>query len=78
MTIDDKFRDKKLQYDINRTAAKISSLSSANIYKYAQLTGEEILPTDQSRVIEKAKFTYSPLEKEAKTIEIKKKTNKSN
>ena len=27
------------------------------------LTGEEILPSDESRIIEQAKFTYSPLEK---------------
>ena len=28
MTIDDKIRNEKLQYDINREAAKISALSS--------------------------------------------------
>ena len=28
MKIDDKIRDEKLQYDINRAAAKISALSS--------------------------------------------------
>ena len=28
MTIDDQIMDKKLQYDINREAAKISALSS--------------------------------------------------
>ena len=27
------------------------------------LTGEEILPSDQSRIIEQARFTYSPLGK---------------
>ena len=31
MTIDDKIRNKKLQYDINREAAKISALSSDTI-----------------------------------------------
>ena len=35
MTTDDKIRDKKLQYDINRKAAKVSALSSGNIYKHA-------------------------------------------
>ena len=30
MTINDQIRDEKLQYDINREAAKISSLSSEN------------------------------------------------
>ena len=72
MTIDDKIRDEKLQYDINRKAAKISALSSGKIDKYEYLTGEEILPFDERRVIEQAKFTYSPLgkaiEKQIKTI----------
>ena len=38
MTIDDKIRDEKLQYDINRKAAKISALSSGKIDKYEHLT----------------------------------------
>ena len=63
----------KLQYDINREAAKISALSSGKIDKYEYLTGDEILPFDQRRVIEQAKFAYSPLgkafEKQTKTIE---------
>ena len=33
MTIDYQIRDKKLQYDINRKAAKISILSSGKIDK---------------------------------------------
>ena len=44
MTIDDKSGDEKLQYDINREAAKISELSSVKIDKYEYLAGEEILP----------------------------------
>ena len=52
MTIDDKVKDEKLQYDIDREAAKISSLSSGKIDKYEYLTGEEILPSDQSRIIQ--------------------------
>ena len=43
MTIDDKIRDEKLQYDINREAAKTSAFSSREIEKYEYLTGEEIL-----------------------------------
>ena len=39
MTIDDKIRDEKLQFDINREAAKISELSSGKIDKYEYLTG---------------------------------------
>ena len=56
-------RDQKLQYDINREATKISALSSRKIDKYEYLTGEEILPSDQSRIIEQVTFTYSPLRK---------------
>ena len=63
MKIDDKIRDKKLQYDINREAAKISALSSGKIDKYEYLTGEEILPFNQRQIIEQARFVYSPLVK---------------
>ena len=77
MTIDDKIRDEKLQYDINREAAKILALSSRKIDKYEYLTGEEILPPDQRRVIEQAKFTYSSLgkafEKQIRKLKIKEK-----
>ena len=73
MTIDDQIRDEKLQYDINIEAAKISALSSNKTGKYEYLTGEEILPSNQKQITEKAKFTYSPLgkllEKKIKTIE---------
>ena len=34
MIIDDKIRDEKLQYDINRETAKISVLSSGKVDKY--------------------------------------------
>ena len=47
MTTHDKIRDVKLQYDINREAAKKLALSSGKIDKYEYLTGEEILPSDQ-------------------------------
>ena len=63
MTIDDRIRDEKPQYDINREAAKISALSSNEIRKYDYLTGEEILPSNQKQIIEQAKFTYPPLGK---------------
>ena len=53
MTINNKIRDEKLQYDVKKEAAKY-------------LTGEEILPSDQIRMMELAKFTYSPL---GKTLE---------
>ena len=47
MAIEDQIKDEKLQYDINREAAKISALSSGKIDKYEYLTGEEILPSNQ-------------------------------
>ena len=73
MTLEDQIRDGKLQYDIDREAAKISSLSSGNTKKYEYLTGKVILPSNQQQIIEQAKFTYSSLgkafEKQIKTIE---------
>ena len=63
MAINDQIRDEKLQYDINREAAKISALSLSKICKYEYLTGDEILPSNQKQIIEQAKFTYSPLGK---------------
>ena len=44
MTNDDQIKDGKLQYHINREAAKISALSSGKINNYEYLTSEEILP----------------------------------
>ena len=73
MTINDQIRDEKLQYDINREAAKMSALSSGKIQKYEYLTGENILPSNQQQIIEQAIFIYSPLgkafEKQIKTTE---------
>ena len=63
MITDDQIRDEKLQYDINREAAKIWALSSRKIEKYEYLTGEEIVPSNQKQILEQAKFTYSPLGK---------------
>ena len=72
MTVNDRIRDEKLQYDIDREGVKISALSSGKVHKYEYLTGEDILPSNQQQIIEQAKFTYSPLskafEKQIKTI----------
>ena len=46
MTIEDQIKDEKLQYDINREAAKISALSSSQLDKYEYLTGEELLSSN--------------------------------
>ena len=73
MTINDQIRDEKLQYDINREAAKISALTSGKIHKYEYLTGDDILPSNQQQIMEQTRFTYSPFgkafEKQIKTIE---------
>ena len=68
MTIDD-----NIEHDNTKEAAKIPTLLSGKIDKYEYLTDEEILPSDQRRVLEQTNFTYSPirkaLEKQTKTIE---------
>ena len=73
MGIEDQIRDKKLQYDINIEAGKVSALSLSKIDKYDYLTGEEILHSNQQQVNEQAEFTHSALgkafEKQTKTIE---------
>ena len=63
MKIDDKIKDEKLQYNINREAAKISALSSGKTDKYEYFIGENISPSDQNRIIEQVKLIYSPLGK---------------
>ena len=57
MTIEDQIKDEKLQYDINREAAKISALSSGKVNKYEYLTSEDILPSNQKQIIEQVKCT---------------------
>ena len=73
MKIDNQIRAEKLQYDINREAAKMSALSSGKVDEYEYLTGQEILLSNQQQITEQAKFTYCPLgktfEKQIKTIE---------
>ena len=58
MTIEDKIKDEKQLYNINREAANISS---GKIDKYEYLTGEVVLPSIQRQTIEQAKFIYYPL-----------------
>ena len=79
MTIDDQIRNEKLQYDINREAAKMLALSSGKINKQEYLTDEEILASNQKQITEQDKFTYSSLgkafKKQIKTIEDQGKNN---
>ena len=66
MTNDYKSRNEKLQYDINKEAERISALSAGKIDKYEYLTGEEILPSDQRKVIQQAKFQKKTIEENGK------------
>ena len=72
-TINYQIRDEKLQHEINRKAAEISALLSGKTDRYEDLTGKDILPSNQKQITEQAKLTYSPLgkafEKQIKTIE---------
>ena len=49
------------QYDLDRKAAKISALSSNNLGKYENLTGEDLGLKPSN--IEQTKFEYSSLGK---------------
>ena len=66
MASDDKIKDEKLQFDINKEAAEILALSYGKIDKTEYLKGEEILASDQRRLIE---HLGKVLEKQRKTIE---------
>ena len=68
MTITDQIKilNKKImqneaQYNLDRKAAKISTLSSNNLDKYEYLTGEDL--DLKPNTVEQAKFEYSPLGK---------------
>ena len=61
MTIQNNIKNQKLEYDYNREVKKLSALLSSKIGKYEYLTGEEILPLDQNKMIGQATFIYSPL-----------------
>ena len=72
MIIEDQIKDEKLQYDINREAAKVSALSSGKINKYESLTGEEILPSNQQQRLDEIeemnkKVNYNDLKYEVRS-----------
>ena len=54
-----KIKQNEAQYDLDRKAAKISTLSSNNLDKYEYLTGEDLRL--KPITVEQAKFEYSPL-----------------
>ena len=66
MTITDQIRilykrimQNEAQYDLDRKAVKISTLSSNNLDKYEYLTGKDL--GLHPSTVEQAKFEYSPL-----------------
>ena len=68
MTVTDQIKilNKKIMqnealYDLDRKAAKISALSSNNLYEYEYLTGEDL--GLKPSIAEQSKFDYSPLGK---------------
>ena len=61
-----KSSDKQQKCNINKEAAKILAWLSAKIDKYEYLTGEQILSSEQGRVIEPPKFNYCSLGKTLK------------
>ena len=58
-----KIRDEKVEYNINREAAKISALPSGKIDKFEYLTSKEVLLSNQRQIVEQAKFAFSSLRK---------------
>ena len=63
MTTDERNKDEKVKYYINREAANIYVLLPGKIDKYRYFADKEIFPPQQSRTIEQAIFTYPPLGK---------------
>ena len=61
MTVDEGISNEKLQHNINREKAKISTLSSGKIDKCDYLTGEGTLPSNQTQMIKLTNFSYSSL-----------------
>ena len=59
--LDRKIKQNKVQYDLDRLAAKISAYSSNNLDKYEYLIGQNL--GYKPSVVEKARFDYSPLSK---------------
>lgn len=58
MKIDNKIRDKNLQYDIHKEAAIMLELLSVKI-----VLGEKMLPSVWNQVLEETKYKHSPLGK---------------
>ena len=71
MANDEKTKDEKVRYEINKAAGYMRALSSSRIDKNKYLTGKEILPLQQHRIIEEAKYPCSSLKKAFETKSFK-------
>ena len=62
-TIDNKIKQSKAQYNLDRQISKISSLLSANLSKYIFLTGKNVLPIKDllGKAAAMKRFEYLPL-----------------
>lgn len=64
---------KTINMKVTENQPKTAALSPGKNDKYGYLTSKDILLSDQSRIMEQAKFTFSPFgktfEKQTKTIE---------
>ena len=56
--IDNKIKANQAQYDLDRLAAKLSTLSSNDLRKYEYSTGEDL--GYKPGVLQRVKFEYSP------------------
>ena len=56
--LDRKIMQNEVQYDLDRKATKISTLSSNNLDKYEYLAGKDL--SLKSSTVEQAQFEYSP------------------
>ena len=67
-TINNKIKQNKVKYNLDRQTAKISAFLSGNVSKYEFLTSKDVSP--EKSLLEKAattkRFEYSPLGKELK------------
>ena len=59
--LDRKIMENRVPYDLDRKAAKISTFSFHNLYKYEYLTCEDL--GLKPSAVEKTNFEYSPLDK---------------
>ena len=59
--LDRKIKKNEAQYDLDRKAAKVSTLFSGNLDKYEYLIGEDL--DCKPSTIEQAKLDYPPLSK---------------